>query len=202
MIKNIRIQIVFVALVLMPLVCAHHARAQAVPTATSPGSFIAVGGTYAIYQTQYGKQVLGGVGVHLDLNFTLAIGLEGEVRWLRQGQVADTHQTTYLIGPRYQRVIHNGPFKPYAKFLVGDGDFNFPYNYQKGEYLVIAPGAGLEFRVNESLSVRVIDFEYQRWPQFTYGPISPYGVSFGFTYRIFGGERWESSSRHPPLKRD
>jgi hypothetical protein len=33
---------------------------QALPTATAPGAYIAVGGTYSIFQSNYGQRVLGG----------------------------------------------------------------------------------------------------------------------------------------------
>jgi hypothetical protein len=191
-----------VAPLLASLFCVQQAMAQAVPTATSPGSSIAVGGTYSMYQTEYGQRVLGGAGFHLDINPRKSFGLEAEARWLRQNQQANTHENTYLIGPRYQTSIGSSRWKPYFKVLVGLGVFNFPYDYQKGQYFVVAPGAGLECRLNDTFSLRVIDIEYQRWPQFTYGPITPYGVGFGITWRIFNGTAWESATRHPRGKHD
>jgi len=69
--------------------------------------------------------------------------------------------------------------------LVGFGLFNFPYNFAHGSYLVVAPGGGVDFRLNRRFRVRLVDFEYQIWPQFTYGAMSSVGVSAGIRYRIF-----------------
>ena len=67
-----------------------------------------------------------------------------------------------------------------------NGKFHYPYNYAEGSYFVLAPGAGLDVKIGQSrYSVRVIDFEYQSWPNFTYGGLNPYGVSAGVTVRIF-----------------
>jgi Outer membrane protein beta-barrel domain len=156
--------------------------AQALPTATAPGAYISVGATYSAFHIPYGQTVLGGAGVYADINFRRQVGLEAEARWSNQGQVANVHQTTYLIGPRIQ--FQRGNFSPYAKGLVGQGDFNLPYNYGTVGSLVIAPGAGLDFNVGDRLKLRLVDFEYQHWQNFPYGSYSPYGVSFGLSWRV------------------
>jgi hypothetical protein len=33
--------------------------------------------------------------------------------------------------------------------------------------------------------LRLIDGEYQYWPQFTFGPLSSYGISAGLRIRVF-----------------
>jgi hypothetical protein len=43
--------------------------------------------------------------------------------------------------------------------------------------------------LGQNLKIRLIDVEYQQWPQFTFGTINPYGVSFGLSYRVFNGSR-------------
>ena len=164
--------------------------AQAFPTATAPGAYISVGGTYSFFQSDYGQHKLGGAGAFVDINPRKQVGIEAEGRWLQQNKLADTTETTYLIGPRIQ--IRRGRFSPYVKTLVGLGHFNFPYNFAQGNYFVIAPGAGVDFNVNEKLKIRLIDVEYQQWPNYTFGTLSPYGVSFGFSYRIFSGSRGAS----------
>jgi hypothetical protein len=70
-----------------------------------------------------------------------------------------------------------------VKGLAGIGKFNFPYNYAKGRYFVIAGGGGLDYRINPRLSVRG-DFEYQYWPQFTFGPMSSGGASISLRYLV------------------
>ncbi len=72
------------------------------------------------------------------------------------------------------------------KLLVGNGNFYFPYNYAKGSYFVLAPGAGIDMQVGHSKFIlRLIDVEYQDWPQFSFGPMHSYGVSTGISYRFY-----------------
>lgn len=158
--------------------------AQALPAATAPGAYISAGGSYAIFQSNYGQRVLGGAGAYVDINASRHVGLEAEGRWLRQHSVADIHQTTYLIGPRLQ--LRRGRYSPYVKVLAGVGLFNFAFNDASGRYFVIAPGGGVETALSNNWKIRV-DVEYQRWPQFTYGTLTPFGVSFGLSYRLFNG---------------
>lgn len=159
--------------------------AQAAPTEIGPGSYFAVGGTASLFQAAYGQRELGGVAVYADANMTWRYGLEGEARWLNQNEDPATHahETTYLVGPRYS--FRDGGIAPYAKLLAGAGIFSFPYNYAQGNYLVVAPGAGVDLKVGKRIRLRLIDVEYQVWPQFSFGEIHPYGVSFGLSYRIF-----------------
>jgi hypothetical protein len=95
------------------------------------------------------------------------------------------HDTTWLIGPRYSLFTVDRKFYPYVKGLVGIGQFNFPYNYAKGTYLAVAPGGGLDYRLSHRVRLRLVDFEYQLWPKFTYGNMSSYGISTGLRVRIF-----------------
>ncbi len=159
------------------------ARAQATPTATGPGGYISVGGGVSYYQADYGKRDLGGYMVYADLNRTNRLGLEFEARLLHHHEEVGTYEETYLIGPRL--ALGRRWFNPYAKLLIGEGRFHFPYNYGEGTYLTLAPGAGLDVPVGKSrLTLRLIDFEYQSWPNFTYGGLNPYGVSAGLAIRV------------------
>ena len=169
------------------------AAGQAVPTATAPGAYVSVGATYSIFQSDYGQRVLGGAGVYVDINPWKQVGIEGEARWLRQNKIANTTETTYLIGPRVEFRRHR--FSPYIKTLVGAGLFNFPYNYAKGTYFVIAPGAGVNYNLTDNVKIRLLDVEYQEWPQFTFGNITPYGISVGISYHLFNGAN--GKYKHP-----
>ncbi len=168
--------------------------AQKLPTATAPGAYLAVGGTYSEFEAQYPQQVLGGVGVYADLNVRPHLGIEAEIRWLRQNEIAGSNETTYLVGPRYE--FRFGRFSPYVRGLVGDGKLVFPYGYGYGNYLVYGGGAGLDVRLTSKIRLRAVDFEYQRWPQFNFGPgyaiepITPYGVSAGLSYEVFHTGGW------------
>jgi len=166
--------------------CAGSAAAQEIPTETKPGGFVTVGGTVSDYQINYGDHKLGGATVFADINLTTHYGIEGEERWLIFHQQQDLHATTSLVGPRVvfdARVL--GRLRPYAKFLVGDANFTFPYDYATGQYFVMAPGAGVDLPIGHKLSLRLIDVEYQSWPQFSYGSLHPYGASVGMSYQIF-----------------
>jgi opacity protein-like surface antigen len=157
-------------------------RGQARYAGTGPGPLITVGGTASGYNIDYGKRDLGGIGIYADFAATAHLGIEGEARFLRYNQEADTHLSTYLVGPRVAFGTHR--LIPYGKFLVGLGKFNFPYDYATGSYFVLAPGAGVDYKLNQRIKLRLIDVEYQEWPQFTYGSIHPYGISAGISFTI------------------
>lgn len=160
---------------------------QALPTATAPGAYISVGTTYSFFDSGYGQQQVHGAGAYIDINPVRQVGIEGEGRWLKQNQFSDVRQSTYLIGPRVQ--LRRGPYTPYIKTLAGLGYFEFPYESARGRYFVIAPGAGVDLMLGNDWKIRLIDVEWQQWPQFTFGTINPYGVSFGVSYRVFNGSR-------------
>jgi hypothetical protein len=161
--------------------------AQALPTATAPGAYISVGTTYSVFESGYGQQKVRGAGAYVDINPIRQIGIEAEGRWLKQNQSPNVRQSTYLIGPRVQ--LRRGPYTPYVKTLVGLGHFGFPYEAARGRYFVIAPGAGVDLMLGNDWKIRLIDVEWQQWPQFTFGTINPYGISFGVSYRVFNGSR-------------
>lgn len=162
-----------------------NARAQSPESATGDWSSLAVGGTFSATRLQYGQHWLEGGSVFADGNFNWRFGVEGEANWAVLHQMSDTHASTYLVGPRYQmNAIGNGRYRPYAKFMVGDGSFNFAYNYAHGNYLVMAPGGGVDYWLNSRIRLRLIDAEYQYWPGFTYGSQTNLSVSVGVRYRI------------------
>jgi hypothetical protein len=161
--------------------------AQALPTATAPGAYISIGGGVALFDSGYGKQGIAGTSLYVDINPVRAVGLEAEGRWMRERAVPNIKESTYLIGPRVQ--LRRGPFTPYVKTLVGVAHFTYPYNDAKGEYFVIAPGVGVDLMLGQNFKIRLVDLEYQEWPQFTFGTISPYGVSCGISFRVFNGSR-------------
>jgi hypothetical protein len=161
------------------------AQAQSPESATGDWSSLSVGGTFSATHLQYGQHWLEGGGVFVDGNFNWRFGVEGEANWAVLHQLSNTHATTYLVGPRYQlNAFHNYRLRPYAKFLAGDGEFNFPYNYAHGSYFVIAPGGGVDYWLNSRIRLRRGDVEYQYWPGFTYGSSTNFSVSVGVRYRI------------------
>lgn len=174
----------------MGLTGAHAAGAQALPTATGPGAYVIVGGTYSDFQGDYGQRKISGASVYVDSNLQWRWGIETEGRRMMYPNFGES-QSTLLAGPRWS--FHPKGFVPYVKFLVGGGRFEFPYGYGYGDYFVMAPGAGVDLRVGRKIRVRLIDFEYQDWPGFTYGTIHPYGISAGISFQVLGSERTKMS---------
>ena len=161
---------------------AEVAPAQALATASGPGSYASVGGGYSWMKSDYGNRLLGGAFIFADVHPHWRYGFEGEVRYLRVHSDLGVTQTTYLGGA--QVYLRPGSLRPYAKVLAGLGHLNFPFSYGTGSYLVIATGAGVEVGLDDRVSIRMLDFEYQQWPQFTYGSLHPYGFSAGVNYRL------------------
>jgi hypothetical protein len=175
-----------IILVILLIVCFAGLRpafSQVVPSGDSGGYNLTVGATATGYALQYGDRKLIGIAAIADLDTKRRIGFEGEAQWLVFHQTANVHTTTWLVGPRYH--LTYGRFQPYAKGLIGFGQFNYPYNLGRDTDLVIAPGGGVDYRINRRVRVRLADFEYQFWPQFHYGALSSYGVSSGIRIRIF-----------------
>ena len=159
-------------------------KAQDVPAAKGPGSYLAVGATVSSYNTDYGKTQMEGATVYVDANIYNRIGLEAEGRRLRLNSDDGLQQSTYMVGPRFSRDFRF--LRPYTKLLIGRGTFEFPFGYARGSYTATAIGAGLDLRFKHTpLVVRLVDVEYQRWPQFTFGALHPYGISSGLSVRVW-----------------
>lgn len=174
------------ALLLLGLLAgAGLARAQSPESATGGEGGMTVGANVSAVHLQYGEHWLVGAGASADAYIGWHYGIEGEANWAQWHQQSDTYATTYLVGPRYQfDAIGDYRYRPWVKFLVGAGEFNFPYNYAYGTYLVMAPGAGIDYRLSSRVRLRLCDAEYQYWPGFTYGAMSNLSVSAGVRYRI------------------
>lgn len=158
-----------------------HAVAQSRESATAGRSFVWVGGGASEYYLQYGGEKIIGLTGFVDADSVRRVGIEGEGRWLDLHETHNVHAETFLAGPRYHFDV--GRFQPYIKGMAGMGKFNFPYNYATGKYFVIAPGGGVDYFISPRLSVRG-DFEYQYWPQFTFGPMSSGGLSVSLRYLV------------------
>jgi hypothetical protein len=165
------------------LAIAHPASAQVKPAGDAGGWVLSAGGTDAAYVINYGDREMLGFSGFVEADTKRRLGIEAEGRWLIFNQTANVHTTTYEVGPRYH--MDFGKLQPYVKGMVGIGEFNFPYNLATGNYLVIAPGGGLDYYINRRFQIRIIDAEYQIWPQFTFGSLSQVGISSGIRVRIF-----------------
>lgn len=174
-----------------PLLCAAAClalpvmvRAQVVPAADQGGLILSAGATGSGEQVQYGDRKMLGVSAFVDADTHRRIGIELEGRWLEFHQTANVHLETYSAGLRYHFDVGRR-FQPYVKGLVGFGDFNFPYNLATGSYLVVTAGSGLDYHFSRRFTLRAADFEYQEWPQFTFGTMNNPSVSAGLRVRIF-----------------
>jgi hypothetical protein len=159
------------------------ARGQATPAATGPGSYVAVGGGITAFQAGYGQRDLSGSVIYADVNPQWRVGLEGEARFLRWHSAEQVTESDYLGGLRLA-ILRPRRFQPYGKFLAGMGRIALPFGLAHGFFLAYAPGAGIDLALNDRITVRAIDFEYQHWPQFAFGPLSPYGFSAGVSVRL------------------
>jgi hypothetical protein len=174
----------FVAVVLVgSLGLAATAKAQVVPSANSGPFKLSAGGTGSGYYLQYGSLKLLGASAFVDADMTRGLGVEAEGRWLEWHQINNVHVETYSAGLRYHMNFRN--FQPYAKGLIGFGDFNFPFNYAHGRYLTVTAGGGVDYHWHHRISFRVADVEWQYWPQFTFGAMNSAGVSAGVKVGIF-----------------
>lgn len=174
---------VFLAVLLaLCLLMTRTASSQVVYSGDKGGFNLTAGAMASGYQVQYGQQKLLGFAGIVDLDTTRRFGAEAEGRWLMFHNPDQLQTRTYMAGPRYH--FSMGKFQFYGKGLVGFGQFTFPYDYAHGNYLVIAPGGGVDYRWKRKITFRLADVEYQMWPQFTYGSMSSFGVSAGVRYHI------------------
>lgn len=168
------------------LVAAIPALAQSPQAGRYGDQTLADGGVFNATRLQYGQHWILGAGAFADANLTWRYGIEGEATWSRWRQQSQTYDTTYLVGPRYRFTgLDNYRFSPYAKFLIGDGFFSFPYHAGTGNYFVMAPGGGIDYHWKSRFDIRLCDVEYQIWPQFSFGSVSNLSASAGLRYRIF-----------------
>jgi len=181
---------------------AFSARAQVVPSAFAKGMSLTAGGEASAFQPDYTgfgvparapfSQYLYGIGTYVDLKVTPRIQFEGEGRWLRFRQVDGIYEDNYLIGPRLPIYrLHFWHATPYAKILIGYGKLNFENGNGWGRYTQLAYGGGLDIKMSKRINLRLPDFEYQQWLNWTEGTgksnnLFPYGVSVGVSYRILG----------------
>lgn len=152
---------------------------------------LSVGGYFSYFDASYESNRSAGLGALIDYSplFAGNLGVEGEGRWLKFGGPNSFSEYTYLAGPRY-RFYKSQKYQPYAKFLVGAGEINFPYDLAHGGYFAMAGGGGIDIAVKEHWKFRA-DYELQYWPGafnipgIQTGAVHPNGVSVGFMYKLF-----------------
>ena len=172
---------------------AQQVAAQARSTAGGPGSFIAVGGGASAFRSDYGQQTMAGGFLFADIQPTWRFGIELEARSLRLHNREQLTEASYLAGVR--ATLRPEGVSPYVKFLVGDGHIGLPFGYGRGDYLALVPGTGLEYTLTDRIALRAIEVEYQYWPQFSFGPLQPWGVSTGLSFRLNSLSRYPKGAR-------
>lgn len=181
--ERFRACVLFLAAVAMLFAStARRAMAQAAESGDEGAARLSAGASASGWAVGYGNRKMLGVTAWVDGDTIRRFGFEGEGRWLEYHQTANVHVETYLGGVRYH--FNYGRMQPYVKGLAGFGNFNFPYNFATGRYLVVSGGGGLDYKLTRRFIVRG-EFEYQDWPLFTYGAMNAYGVNVGLRYRIF-----------------
>lgn len=181
--RSLRSAILPAVVLAIVLGMARPSSGQAAPAAQAEGDTLFAGATASGYEVQYGEREMLGFTGFVDAETRHHIGIEVEASWAIFHQTDNVYTKIYDAGPRYHRTY--GRYQPYVKALAGIGQFNFPYNYAHGNYLVIAPGAGVDFRLSRRIRLRLVDAEWQYWPQFTYSALSSFSVSTGVRIPIF-----------------
>lgn len=162
---------------------------QAVPSAYGSSEELWVGVAYANFQPNFGPpDRITGIGVYADWSVKSRWSVEGEARFLRFNGFYGEAQDNYLIGPKVQ-LVRLGKVRPYAKFLVGLGQDDFPLTIGTGRYLVLVPGAGADYRLTRKIALRA-EYEYQFWPSAPgivgepNNGMKPSGFSAGLAYKL------------------
>ena len=161
------------------------AGAQALPTATAAGSF-QVGAGYTYANPDYGQKGIQGFTGFADFDFGMHFGVEADAHVVAWITPLDLAENTYLIGPRV--ILPHGRFKLYAKVLVGYGDLVIQeeqdnVGHPGGFYFTYAGGGGLDIRATDHITIRAIDVEAQKWPNYGNG-LSPIVVTTGIAYHF------------------
>jgi len=156
--------------------------AQASPTASRAADFkVGVGFTNA--NTDYLPNRVNGGTAYFDFDFSSHLGLEGEFRFVKDGET-NIYEKSYEIGGRYFRTY--GKFVPYGKVMYGRGVFNFVnagVTTANLAYNMVAVGGGVDYKALRQVYVRG-DFEYQRWFGFPPSGLTPTLLTVGVAYHF------------------
>ncbi len=165
---------------LLVLVPASHG--QAAPSGLYK-SHIEAGAGVLYLNNDYTDRANKGLSVWGDYDFTRLFGVEVEAHFGSIITPDDVGENSYLVGPRL--LYHKRKFTGYLKVMVGRGTIiNQDFNQSSSFNILPAFGGGLEYRISHKLNVRIVDFEYQRWPDFEPDSLTPLAVSVGLMYVI------------------
>ena len=143
--------------------------AQAMPTASRVGD-LQIGVGYTRAKPDYSPKTFTGLAAYADFDFLPHLGVEAEIHKVNTPDNDKSYQMTYEVGARYFRTY--GRVVPYAKAMIGRGDFNYPGGLTNLSYTLYAAGVGADFKVADRLRVRA-EYEVQSWSGFSNGSALP-----------------------------
>lgn len=143
---------------------------------------ITVGVGASRFNTDYAPEPNYGPSFFADIDLFRHLGFEGEGHFGGIVSPDDIGENSYLVGPR--AFLRRNRFTGYGKLMVGRGSITNQLFNLSSSYNIYAFGGGLEYRAARRLSVRAIDFEMQKWPDFAPHGLAPLIVTVGASYII------------------
>lgn len=187
--------VVCARLAILGLFATAVAQGQVTQSAEGAGQSLRVGTEFSNLQAGFpinSNVRLSGVGVFGNFNWNYRYGVEAQASFLNLNSWHGETEQDYLAGPRYT-FLHSSKWRPYGSFQVGLVKIKYPFSIGTGTSFAIAPGGGLDYRINHKWSIRG-SYQYQfllNSPNFTDEPefgIRPNGVSVGVSYRLWSGK--------------
>jgi|HubBroStandDraft_5_1064220.scaffolds.fasta_scaffold407153_1 hypothetical protein len=163
------------------LVLVPSLRAQADYTATK-NSRIQAGAGFMYLQPQYVNSNIEGISAWADYDFWKFLGAEVSVHLGNVITPADINENSYAVGPRF--IYHRRKFTGYAKILFGRATISNTDLNTSSSYNIYSFGGGLEYKITRRINIRVVDFDYQQWPNFEPSTLTPLAVTIGASYII------------------
>jgi opacity protein-like surface antigen len=162
--------------------CGCAAFAQGNSTISRIGD-LQLGGGYTSANSDYLANRINGYTFYGDFDFFHNLGVEVDFH-----DVSDSptkiYERTYEVGVRYVR--HYGRLGPYAKLLVGRGQFNFAQNEAMFAYNMYSIGGGIDVAILPRVNIRG-DYEYQSWHSFQPNGLTPQVITIGVAYHFPSG---------------
>ena len=152
---------------------------QAHPTATALSN-VQIGGGFTYARTDYGQKGNKGLTVYGDYDMGAHWGGEAEYHYTSISTPNQVSENSFLVGPRF--IVRKNNFQLYGKGMLGLGRISYPPARVRETDFVFAAGGGVEYRLGDHLTLRPIDFEYQRW-SFQTG-LTPKVITIGAAYRF------------------
>lgn len=155
--------------------------AQAVYTAERTAR-ISIGGGGSYLNTDYAPKPTYGPSFFADIDLFRHLGLEAEGHIGGVVSPDDIGENSFLAGPRV--FLRRSRFTGYGKLMLGRGTITNQLFNLSSSYNIYAYGGGLEYRAARRITVRAIDFEQQKWPDFPPHGLSPLVMTVGASYII------------------